>query len=214
MTRSARVQVPEQIVPLNEGDVMTNSSWSILDQAHEALRAAVDGVGEDQWGAPTPCENWTVAQVLQHALGDQQAYGAVLTGAGFPDFDPFAPTGEFATDPRSALETALSATADAYRSVAPDAAEVAVPLPQGPLPATVAAGAAALDAAVHAWDIAVATGQRPLLDDELATQLLPIAPQVVEPVRAFAFAPALGTDGSDSPTTQLLKYVGRDPSWS
>src|SRR5215208_1427113 len=106
MTCSARVVEPEQIVPLNEGDVMTNSSWSILDRAHEALRAAVGGVAEDQWTAATPCENWTVAQVLQHAVGDQQAYAGMLTGAGFPDFDPFAPTGELGSDPRAALEAA------------------------------------------------------------------------------------------------------------
>ena len=193
---------------------MTNSSWSILDQAHEALRAAVGGVRDDQWNAATPCESWTVAQVLQHATGDQQAYAGVLTGTGFPDFDPFAPTGELTGDPRAVLEAALSATADAYQGVAPDAAEVAVPLPQGPLPAKVAAGAAALDAAVHAWDIAVATGQRPLLDDAMSVELLSIAPQVVEPVRAFAFAPAMANEGSDSPTEQLLKYLGRDPSWS
>jgi len=193
---------------------MTGSSWNILDQAHDALRAAVDGVKQGQWDAATPCEAWTVAQVLQHAVGDQQAYAGVLTGSGFPDFDPFAPTGELGDDPRAALEVALSATAEAYQGVAHDAAEVAVPLPQGPLPANVAAGAAALDAAVHAWDIAVATGQRPLLDDALSAELLAIAPQVVEPVRAFAFAPAMATEGADSPTAQLLKYLGRDPSWS
>ena len=67
---------------------------------------------------------------------------------------------------------------------------------------------------MHAWDIAVATGQRPLLDDALSAELLSIAPQVVEPVRAFAFAPAMSAEGSESPTAQLLKYLGRDPSWS
>ena len=193
---------------------MANSTWSILDKAHEVLRAAASGVETDQWSARTPCDNWTVAQVLQHAVGDQQAYAAVLTGVGFPDFDTFAPTGEFADGPQAALDHALAATTAAYADVAQDATAVAVPLPQGPLPAPVAAAAAALDAAVHGWDIAVATGQTPLLDDELAAELLAAAPQIVEPVRAFAFAPAMDTVESESATARLLKYVGRDPSWS
>ena len=105
------------------------------------------------------------------------------------------------------------ATANAYSGVTADQAEVPVPLPQGPLPAAVAAGAAALDAAVHAWDIAVATGQQPVLDDALAATLLEVAPQIVEPVRAFAFAPALGGASGESPRDALLRYVGRDPAW-
>src|SRR5262249_8682866 len=47
--------------------------------------------------------------------------------------------------------------------------------PHAPLPAATAAGAAALDAGVHAWDIAAATGQPSPLDDDLAAQLLPVA---------------------------------------
>ena len=193
---------------------MTDNSWTILDEAHHVLRAAVEGVAQEQWTARTPCAEWTVAQVLQHAVGDQQAYAGALTGSGFPDFDPFAPTGDFATDPQAMLESALTATRTAYAGVAADQDEVAVPLPQGPLPAPVAAGAAALDAAVHGWDIAVATGQRPLLDDALSEQLLAVAPQIVEPVRAFAFAPAMTAEPSESSTARLLRYVGRDPSWS
>jgi uncharacterized protein (TIGR03086 family) len=193
---------------------MASSSWNILDKAHDVLRAAAGGVSPEQWGSPTPCADWTVGQVLQHAVGDQQAYAAVLTGSGFPDFDTFAPSGEFAAGPQAALDQALEATAAAYADVPHDDSMTAVPLPQGPLPASVAAAAAALDAAVHGWDIAVATGQTSLLDDELSTQLLAAAPQIVEPVRAFAFAPAMDTDESESATVRLLKYVGRDPSWS
>jgi uncharacterized protein (TIGR03086 family) len=193
---------------------MTNTNWTILEQAHGVLRAAVEGVTQEQWSARTPCSEWTVAQVLQHAVGDQQADAAFLTGAGFPDFDTFAPTGSFTVDPQVMLDNALAATAAAYADVSADDAEVAVSLPQGPLPAPVAAGAAALDAAVHGWDIAMATGQRPLLDDALSEQLLAVAPQIVEPVRAFAFAPAMASGDSESATARLLKFVGRDPSWA
>lgn len=193
---------------------MANSGWDVVDQAHEVLRAAVRGVGADQWELRTPCSDWNVTQVFQHAVGDQQAYAGSLTGAGFPEENPFEPSGTLADDPTAMLERALDATAAAYTEVKVDDSEVAVPLPQGPLPAAVAAGAAALDAAVHGWDIAVATGQRPLLDDALAEQLMAVVPGIVEPVRAFAFAPALTSADEDTPLAALLKYVGRDPHWS
>jgi len=193
---------------------MTNSGWTVLDLAHNALRAAVAAVDADQWTLPTPCSAWTVAQVFQHALGDQQAYAGSLTGAGFPEDNPFAPSGVLAGDPVETLERALTATAAAYSAVPVDDPAVAVPLPHGPLHARVAAGAAALDAAVHGWDLAVATGRRPLLDDGLAGELLAVAAEIVEPVRAFAFAPALPTVAADGPTATLLKFLGRDPAWS
>ena len=48
-----------------------------------------------------------------------------------------------------------------------------------------AAGAAALDAAIHAWDIAMATGQGSPLTPELAQALTPVALSIVEPLRQY-----------------------------
>jgi hypothetical protein len=57
-----------------------------------------------------------------------------------------------------------------------DPANEAAPTPFPPvpqLPAQLAAAACALDAAVHAWDIAVATGQPSPLTAELANSSSP-----------------------------------------
>jgi hypothetical protein len=88
------------------------------------------------------------------------------------------------------------------------------PLPLGPLPAEIVVGAAALDAAVHAWDIAVATAQPSPLDAELAAQLLPTAMAIVEPLRPFAYAAALDPRPGDDDVARLLRYLGRRPDWS
>ena len=85
------------------------------------------------------------------------------------------------------------------------------PLPQGPLQAQIAAGACALDAAVHAWDIAVALGRPGFLPCSLAGQLLPAAQAVVEPLRGFAYDAALPPEPADDTTAQLLRYLGRNP---
>ena len=142
--------------------------WDVLNQAHQALRGAVQGVADDDWQRPTPCDQWTVTQVLQHAAGDQLAYAAAITGEPGPTFNPFAPSGTIDEAPLAMLEPFLNASARAWASVGADDLDVPTPLPQGRLPATVGVGACALDAAIHAWDIAVATGQPSPLDADLA----------------------------------------------
>src|SRR5579863_2944542 len=138
------------------------TGWDVLDEARAMLRAAAAGVGAGGWSRPTPCTQWTAAQVLQHAALDQRVWGATLAGAALatvmlPGENPFAPSGQLGADPLAYTEQALAESAPAW-SVA-GAATVPIPLPQGEMPPADAAGAAALDAAIHAWDIALATGQ-------------------------------------------------------
>ena len=201
--------------PRQTPQTSAHHDWPVLSAAHDALRRAVDAVPADAWSDATPCEAWTVAQVLQHAAGDQLGYAGVITGSGFPPFDPFAPSGVIDGDPRAFLSPTLDASAAAFATVDPDDTAVAVPLPHGPLAAPVAVGACALDAAIHAWDIAVATGQPSPLGDDLAAQLQPVALAIVEPLRGFAYAPALPDPAEGrSPLADLLRYLGRDPGWS
>ncbi|MFE5811407.1 TIGR03086 family metal-binding protein [Streptomyces sp. NPDC056491] len=195
---------------------MTTSKWELLDQAHATLREAVAGVPADGWDRPTPCAQWNVTQVLQHAAGDQLAYAARLTGGPGPAEDPFAPSGALAGPPGHLLDPALAAAAEAFSGVAPGDLDVAVPLPPFAVPAVTAVGAAALDAAVHAWDIAVATGRQPALTDELAAALRPAADALAEPLRGFAYGPVfpLAPGADHGAAADLLAFLGRDPAWA
>ncbi|MFC8047231.1 TIGR03086 family metal-binding protein [Nocardia sp. NPDC057353] len=191
---------------------MPDTPWPILEQAHDALRAAVRGTSD--WAAPTPCAEWNATQVLQHAVGDQLAYAASLTGGDGPADDPFAPSGKLDVAPGTLLEQALTRTAAAWADIAPDAGDVAVPVPPNSLPAPIGVGACALDAAVHAWDLAVASGLPSPLTTAMAAELLPVARQIVEPLRAYgAFAVALDPAPGDDEADALLRYLGRRPDW-
>jgi uncharacterized protein (TIGR03086 family) len=185
----------------------------LLEGAHEALRTAVRGVAPQDWTLPTPCDEWNVTQVLQHAAGDQLAYVAAMTGSGGPSANPFAPSGQLDDTPLAVVDQALRASARAWAAIAGDATGVPTPLPQGALPGWLAAGACALDAAVHAWDIAVATGQDSPLTPAMARPLMAVASQIVEPLRGFAYAPALSGDDDDD-AAALLRYLGRRPDWT
>ncbi|MBF6175052.1 TIGR03086 family metal-binding protein [Nocardia blacklockiae] len=190
----------------------TVTEWTVLDEAHTALRTVVRGLTEADLLRPTPCAEWTVAQVIQHAAGDQVAYAAFLTGGPGPEENPFAPSGTLAEPAEAVIERATTAAAAAWATVPADTAEVSVPIPPNKLTAEMGVGACALDAAVHAWDLAVASGQPSPLTPELARRLLPVAHTLADPLRGFAFAEALsGNDSGD--VDALLRYLGRDPEW-
>lgn len=191
------------------------TDWKLLNEAHAALLDTVNGLGAGDWAKPTPCADWNVAQVLQHAVGDQLGFAAAITGGQGPTFNPFAPDGELTEDPVAFTASALALSAEAWASVAKDATEVAVPVPPNVLDAVTGVGACALDAAVHAWDIAVATGRPQPLSPWVASEILVAAKQIVEPLRAWgAYAPALEALEDDDEIAALLRYLGRDPRWA
>jgi uncharacterized protein (TIGR03086 family) len=153
--------------------------------------------------------------VIQHAVGDQIAYAAFITGGPGPEEDPFAPSGTLTESPEAAVERAVTASANAWATVAPDAREVAVPMPPNKMTAEIGAGACAIDALVHAWDIAVATGRPSPITPDLARRLLPVAhATVIEPLRQYgAFAQPVTDQAGDDDVAVLLHYLGRDPAW-
>jgi len=190
------------------------TGWHVLDEGRAMLRAAVAGVPADGWQRPTPCAEWNVTQVLQHAALDQRVWAATAAGIQMPGEDPFAPSGQLGTEPLAYADAALDASAPAWTAIGEDAGPVPTPLPQGPMAPAAAAGAAALDAAIHAWDIAMATGQGSPLTRELARALAPVAHSIVEPLRQYgAYAQALEPSaGADDEA--LLCYLGRCPAWT
>ncbi|MGX9888058.1 TIGR03086 family metal-binding protein [Streptomyces sp. NPDC002276] len=193
---------------------MTNiQGIEVLTRSHDYLREVIAAVPGSAWSAPTPCGEWTVRQVLNHARVDQQAYGLVLTGDR-PDADPFHPEDTLAGDPVAELDKVLRAVADGYAALPADADEV--PTPLGPMPLPFAAATAAMDAAVHAWDIAVATGQNRPLAADLAEGIWPAADRLVDQLRdAYrVFAPAREVTADYDRAETLLAFLGRDPHWT
>ncbi|MGH3291868.1 MAG: TIGR03086 family metal-binding protein, partial [Trebonia sp.] len=191
---------------------MPENTWNVITDSLGLLRNAAALVSHANREAPTPCSEWTVTQVLQHALGDQLAWAAA-TGVGTgPTENPFTPSGRIEGSVDGLVQQAVAAARDAWAHVQRDDDAVPTPLPQGAFPAPVAAAACALDAAVHAWDITVALGRPGPLPDELAARLLPAARAIVEPLRQFgAYAPALPPRPGDGHAAELLRYLGRDP---
>jgi uncharacterized protein (TIGR03086 family) len=191
-------------------------TFTVLTTALDALRHVTAGaVRSDRLDDPTPCSEWTVAQVLFHAAGDQHAWASVVGSGSLPSYNPFDPPRRLDGGVEATVAKAVEAARGAWSGVDPTATAVRTPLPPVPeLAPEVAAAACALDAAVHAWDVAVATGQPSPLTAALAGQLMPAARATAEPLRGFAYAPALPADAGDDAASALLRYLGRDPHWT
>jgi len=185
-----------------------------LEEARSMLRDAVAAVPATGWELATPCADWTVLQVLQHAALDQLVWAAALSGTAMPAENPFAPSGQLAAAPLTFTDESLAASSQAWTLIS-GAERVPTPLPQGELAPSVAAGAAALDAAIHAWDIAVATGQGSPLTPALARTLRPVAEAIVEPLRQYgAYAAVIEVPAGAGDDAALLAYLGRRPDWA
>lgn len=194
---------------------MTESTgWPVLDTALGMLRSAASSLTPAAYDRPTPCLDWSAAQVLEHAALDQLIWASRVGPSPAPEGDAFAPTGRLEPSPERFVDSVIDTAALSWSTIAPGRTDVPTPLPQGPMPAATAAGACALDAAVHAWDLQVALGGPSPLTDDLAEQLLPVARGFVEPLRQYGvFAPELPGTPADSQSDTLLRYLGRNPSW-
>lgn len=191
-------------------------TFTVLTTSLDALnRVTAVAVHSGRLDDPTPCTEWTVAQVLFHAAGDQHAWASFVGSGSLPSYDPFDPPRELDGGVEATVAKAVEAAIGAWSGVDPTAASVRTPLPPVPeLAPSLAAAACALDAAVHAWDVAVATGQPSPLTAALAEQLMPAARATAEPLRGFAYAPALPEREGDDAAAALLRYLGRDPHFT
>jgi uncharacterized protein (TIGR03086 family) len=190
-------------------------AFEVLTTSLAALRGVARATSADQIDQPTPCAEWTVGQVLMHAAGDQHGWAAIVGSADKPAYNPFDPPRDAEGGLGAAVEAAVDVATRTWAGLTAAIEPLPTPLPPVPfLAPELAAAAAALDAAVHAWDVAVATGQPSPLTDRLARELRPAAEATVEPLRGFAYGPALAPVPGEGDADALLRYLGRDPRWA
>ena len=106
---------------------------------------------------PTPCPEWDLRMLLRHASESLAAFGEGIE-AGRVGLDPAAEDGDLAADPARAFRDRACQLLDAWTS--PGHQRQVIEIAGCPLAASVMAATAALEIAVHGWDISRACGQR------------------------------------------------------
>jgi len=173
----------------------------------------VEAVRPDQLSGPTPCRDWDVAALLAHMIGVDVMFAAALgqpvTPAAAADGAPS--VSGLAKRYRDASAASMNGFA------APGALQRVADLPFGDMPGEMALSLALVDAVVHGWDLAAATGQDTGIDDRVAGSLLVAAharmtDDLRQPYGAMAvFAEPVIVDAESPLGDRLVAYLGRSP---
>ena len=165
--------------------------------------ARVMGCRDEQWSSPTPCAEWTTADIVEHVIGVHRRIQAMLD-----DSDVEAPVAD-----RELVAAWSDATAVMQRALRDGArASTVVVTPFGEMPfQDLASRVVCSDTLVHTWDLARATGQ----DEHLDTRAVEFAWTWMEPagerLRASGdFGPAVVPPADAETQIRLLCFLGRD----
>ena len=60
---------------------MSQEHIAIWNSTADSFSARYDAITDEQWAASTPCEGWTVKDLVDHAVGVQSGMVAGLVGA-------------------------------------------------------------------------------------------------------------------------------------
>ena len=134
-------------------------------RACELFADRVRGVGDDQWGLPTPCTDWDVRALVNHITSEDRWTVPLLQGATIAEVgDRF--DGDLLGDRPAAA--CLEALVEAQKAAAaPGVLDRTVHLSFGDVPGSEYLAQLFADHLIHAWDLARAVGGDERLDLEL-----------------------------------------------
>jgi len=190
----------------------------MIQELHtRAMRACAEAVAQAtpaDLGRPTPCEGWTLADLLAHMTVQDRGFAAAARGA-VTTVDNWVP--EYFGD------DAIARYAEAADEVSQALAEEGV-LERGfvlpeftakePIPGPRAIRAHLIDAVVHGWDVARTVGVKYELDDEVLAESLAIAESIPDGEnRGTFFSRAVAADPQAPVLDRIVAHLGRSPSW-
>ena len=180
------------------------------ERAGARLAELIAGIPDDAWESGTPCEGWSVRDLVTHVVAGNVKYHGLAGGA---DFEPGAPEVSIGADPAATYRETLRDMLAAWR--APGALDREIGLPRGRGRAEVAAWIHLAETLGHGWDLATATGQDTGFDDEAVGACLAECRDRIPPERppVIPFADAVRIEGGPL-IDQLAGYLGRSPSRS
>ncbi|MQS12081.1 TIGR03086 family protein [Streptomyces kaniharaensis] len=178
-------------------------------RALDQLEKLVAEITPDLLDRPTPCEEFTLRQLLGHIVGG--IHRLAYMGEGGRAEDVVAATGVL---PDDAWPAALQRARARVEAAWADDAKLNRPTfaPWGEVPGAAAVGGYVMEAVTHSWDVAQALGTGFPLDDALAHTALAIAEMVLPAERRggevpFAEVRLVAADADVH--TRLAAWLGR-----
>ncbi len=168
----------------------------------------VDAVRDDQWSAPTPCNEWNVRALVNHIVYEDRWAPHLVRGETIEQVGTRYDGDQLGDDPRRAWTDARAAALSAFR--APGALDGTVHLSYGDESSAVYLGQLTADHLLHAWDLARGIGADDTLDPELVQWAWDTMKPQEQMLRASGlFGEALPVPDDSDLQTKLLALVGR-----
>ena len=184
----------------------------VMERAAGPTIEVVRGIRSDQLDAATPCEDFRVARLIQHL----RFWAPSLAGAAHRREMPPPAAAESEvdlTDWHARLEADLKQVASAWSDPVAWGGETRLGGPD-PVPATMIGGMACTELVVHGWDLARATDQKPVWDDEVVTFAFSELVATAELGRQMgAYGPEVAVPREAPTLDRALGLTGRDPAW-
>jgi uncharacterized protein (TIGR03086 family) len=173
--------------------------WS---RVADGFGARLDAVADDQWDDPTPCPEWSVRELANHAITSQRLLPMRL-GVEIDVADG---------DPKASWEAMRAAALAAFQK--PGVLDEKVEMPFGEMTvAQILTNVAMGDLLIHSWDLARATGGDERLDPDAVTVAFEGLKPLDEVLRASGtvFGPKIDPPPGADLQTELLCFSGRRP---
>lgn len=191
---------------------------ALMMRAAETSAGVVEGLENGGAGLlerPTPCPEYDVRALVGHLAGWMTA-PALAAAHKRPVTGPPDESRDVTAEPGWAerLTAEFRETAEAWSD--PSAWEGTSSLSGAmQMPAEMLGGIVLGEFLLHGWDLAVATGGRFTLDDDLARALLDRLEPTADMAREYkAFGPEVPVPSSAPPFDRALGLAGRDPAWT
>jgi uncharacterized protein (TIGR03086 family) len=169
----------------------------------DGFTVRVGALGPEDWSKPTPCSDWTVADLVAHLIATHRRVTANVEGRQAVEPDREAPL----------LPQWLAATAEVRAALADERAAVTVSGMFGEQTFESLVGRLlCTDTLVHTWDLARATRQDERLDEAALSQAFDFLAPLDDAIRRpGGFAEKITPPAGADLQTRFLNFCGRAP---
>ncbi|WP_243858465.1 TIGR03086 family metal-binding protein [Mycobacterium sp. DL440] len=202
-------------MPTIETDLRTLHRVAVLRSVE-----AVDAVHTSDLDRPTPCAEWTLAELLAHMTVQHHGFAAAARGNGADEavWNVATVSDAVRADPAGTYAAAAHDVLDAFAADGITEATFALPEfgPDATFPGELAIGFHFVDYAVHGWDVAASMGVPFQLPDDIVTAVLPLVMGIPDgDFRDSAASPFDRAVNASAATDfeKILLHLGRRPDW-
>lgn len=183
-----------------------------LRRAGDAFSAVASRIGDDQWAHGTPCDGWSVRDLVGHVVAGSEMVVTLADGGTRNDAIAVLGIDHLGDQPLRALSSALERQLAVFERAG--ITEQVFEHPAGDLSGGQVLAFRIGDLVTHQWDLATAIGVDdtldPVLVDATWRDLQPMLP-VLGSLGVFGAGPSGAVPGDAPLQTRLLDAMGRRP---